>query len=317
MKSQVFGGVMNVVIVTESHFGNTAAVGRAVGAGLEAAGARVAYRDATELGVPEDTTLVVLAAPTHNLGLSTPATRAKAAEASGHEVKAGIREWLAGTQLPPEARIAAVATTVASGFSGSAAKATLKESGVAASRCEGAWDFTVRGTKGPLLDGELDRARELGIALASGTPQSTTKEPAGTMTKSASRRGGRQRGHAWRWVLGIVAALIVLSTAWVVLHPSAGGDRTKLNAPLTQAQQSAAASRTVTKAELAASDGKNGRPAWVAVNGVVYDLTAVKAWTGGMHHGVQAGTDATEQFVKSGHPAGFLDVLPVVGRLAG
>ena len=42
---------------------------------------------------------------------------------------------------------------------------------------------------------------------------------------------------------------------------------------------------TFNQTELAKYNGQNGQPAYVAVDGVVYDVTGVAAWAGGKHHG--------------------------------
>ena len=68
--------------------------------------------------------------------------------------------------------------------------------------------------------------------------------------------------------------------------------------------------------ELAQFNGKDGNPAYVAVNGKVYDVTDVPAWRGGEHqNSVTAGIDATEFISKSPHGASVLNGLKVVGTL--
>lgn len=70
-----------------------------------------------------------------------------------------------------------------------------------------------------------------------------------------------------------------------------------------------------TPATLAAYDGKNGAPAYVAVHGVVYDLSTVFA--NGMHQGIQmGGTDATVHFESSPHSLSILEGMPVVGTFS-
>ena len=68
--------------------------------------------------------------------------------------------------------------------------------------------------------------------------------------------------------------------------------------------------------ELAAFNGKDGAKAYVAVNGVVYDVTGIEAWSEGKHNGVEAGKDLTEAIQKAPHGAMKVDGLPVVGKLA-
>ncbi|MDO4788495.1 MAG: cytochrome b5 domain-containing protein [Johnsonella sp.] len=68
--------------------------------------------------------------------------------------------------------------------------------------------------------------------------------------------------------------------------------------------------------ELAAFNGKDGARAYVAVNGIVYDVTGVEAWSEGKHNGVEAGKDLTEAIQKAPHGTAKLEGLPVVGKLA-
>ena len=53
--------------------------------------------------------------------------------------------------------------------------------------------------------------------------------------------------------------------------------------------------------ELKNYDGKEGRKAYIAVDGVVYDVTNVAAWQGGTHHGNNAGNDVSDRIVKPPH----------------
>lgn len=75
--------------------------------------------------------------------------------------------------------------------------------------------------------------------------------------------------------------------------------------------------RIFTIQELAGYDGKNGKPAYVAVNGIVYDVTNNRAWAAATHFALTAGKDYTKEF-SSCHAGqqSILATLPVVGRLA-
>lgn len=63
-------------------------------------------------------------------------------------------------------------------------------------------------------------------------------------------------------------------------------------------------------------DGKNGDPAYVAVDGIIYDVTNVPQWKNGEHNGYSAGNDLTD-IIKNKSPHGVknLEGLPVVGKL--
>ncbi len=68
--------------------------------------------------------------------------------------------------------------------------------------------------------------------------------------------------------------------------------------------------------ELAQYNGKDGNRAYVAVEGVVYDVTDVPQWAGGEHNGYSAGQDLTDAIENvSPHGVGVLDGVPVVGTL--
>lgn len=69
--------------------------------------------------------------------------------------------------------------------------------------------------------------------------------------------------------------------------------------------------------ELANFDGRNGKPAYVAVNGTVYDVTLIASWGGGSHFGVLAGKDVTEEYNKCHENENKLSKLEVVGKLKG
>lgn len=74
--------------------------------------------------------------------------------------------------------------------------------------------------------------------------------------------------------------------------------------------------KVFTKAELAKFNGQDGQPAYVAINGVVYDVSGKAAWQGGKHHGNLAGRDLTDTlYNKSPHGDRVLASLPVIGKL--
>lgn len=67
--------------------------------------------------------------------------------------------------------------------------------------------------------------------------------------------------------------------------------------------------------ELAAFDGTNGKPAYVAYKGIVYDVTESALWMDGDHEGMhRAGADLTEAHNDAPHDVYITD-FPEVGRL--
>lgn len=68
--------------------------------------------------------------------------------------------------------------------------------------------------------------------------------------------------------------------------------------------------------ELSKYTGKDGNPAYIAVDGMVYDVTNVSNWKNGIHNGFKAGLDLTEQIkTKSPHGVSKLKGIKVVGKL--
>jgi predicted heme/steroid binding protein len=73
---------------------------------------------------------------------------------------------------------------------------------------------------------------------------------------------------------------------------------------------------SLTLAQLAEFDGKNGKPAYIAVSGVIYDVSNSPRWTGGQHNGFLAGRDLTTQIqTLSPHGVSVLNGLPIIGVL--
>ena len=72
----------------------------------------------------------------------------------------------------------------------------------------------------------------------------------------------------------------------------------------------------MTRDELLQNDGRDGRKAYVAVNGTVYDFTESQMWQNGDHQGVhQAGCDLTEELKGAPHVRAVIERFPVVGKL--
>lgn len=77
------------------------------------------------------------------------------------------------------------------------------------------------------------------------------------------------------------------------------------------------AEKTFSKEELAQYDGSDGKKAYVAIDGLVYDVTDVKPWAGGKHHGQTAGQDLSTVITKAPHKKSVLTKLTVVGKYTG
>jgi len=75
----------------------------------------------------------------------------------------------------------------------------------------------------------------------------------------------------------------------------------------------------LTLSQLSQFDGKEGRRAFIAVAGIVYEVTNSPRWANGIHNGnssIAAGNDLTRQIDSvSPHGRRVLDGVPVVGRI--
>ncbi len=79
----------------------------------------------------------------------------------------------------------------------------------------------------------------------------------------------------------------------------------------------AEAEKKFTLEELKQYDGKDGRPAYVAFKGKVYDVTESFLWVDGDHQGQHvAGKDLTDEMSFAPHGEETLERVKVVGVLA-
>lgn len=67
--------------------------------------------------------------------------------------------------------------------------------------------------------------------------------------------------------------------------------------------------------DLAQYDGKNEKPTYIAVGGIVYNVSNEPTWAEGAHFGLIAGKDLTEEFKSCHGTSKILDKLPKVGIL--
>jgi predicted heme/steroid binding protein len=73
--------------------------------------------------------------------------------------------------------------------------------------------------------------------------------------------------------------------------------------------------RIFTPEELARFDGKEGRPAYIAFMGMVYDVTSSFLWKNGEHQAShRAGTDLSRALARSPHGAGIIGKFKAVGK---
>lgn len=168
------------LVVVESMFGNTRAVATAIAEGLS----DQMSVDVVDVGDARpqpgrEVDLVVVGGPTHAFGMSRRSTREAALQQGAHDGTGsgrGMREWLADLTPSSAATVVTFDTRVKkAGIPGSAARAASRKLRRDGLRVVDAQSFFVQGSEGPLVPGELDRAREWGRRLAE---LSNTHEPA-------------------------------------------------------------------------------------------------------------------------------------------
>jgi hypothetical protein len=161
---------MKAAVVYESHWGNTAAIAKAIAEGF-GPGAQVLTTDQATAPAIADADLIVAGAPVIAFGLASDKMRASLVADSEKAPSPpdlshpSMRSWL--EHLPAgHGRSAAFETriwwsprgatgTIGRGLEGAGYRRVAKGRG-----------FIVSGTYGPLRDGELERAREWGAELA-------------------------------------------------------------------------------------------------------------------------------------------------------
>lgn len=167
---------MNAVVVYESMYGNTRAVGEAIAEGLGGA-TLMTVKEAAAMTEPPE--LLVVGGPTHAHGLATSWSRRMAVDGAKEDGHAhiepgaadqpGLRRWLHDLPEREGARAATFDTRLdrSPHMTGAASRGIarrLRHRGYDVLASE---SFLVQDAEGPLEEGELDRAREWGRQLSS------------------------------------------------------------------------------------------------------------------------------------------------------
>lgn len=116
-------------------------------------------------------------------------------------------------------------------------------------------------------------------------------------------------------------AIVVIATVTFFGVAGCGGNSQVSQSTTTVSTGPGTTGKTFTTDELAHFDGQNGAPAYVAVDGLVYDVTGSISWPDGKHArcdlGAMAGKDLSEVITQA--PANMrsnLARMPVVGSLS-
>ncbi|CUR58646.1 putative Flavodoxin/nitric oxide synthase [metagenome] len=161
---------MRALVVYESMFGNTREVAEAIAAGLRGQVEAEVHDVETAPQSLAGWDLVVAGGPTHAFSLSRPSTRADAVSQGADEgsVRVGLREWLHDLRPGSDGQAFACFDTRVSAvrhLPGSGARKAARMAEGAGFRLIGRESFWVSGTPGPLVDGDLERARLWGTSL--------------------------------------------------------------------------------------------------------------------------------------------------------
>jgi len=126
----------------------------------------------------------------------------------------------------------------------------------------------------------------------------------------------KPRKGLWFVAHRIIAILIILGIAVHLIVPNAlNVVQGKGNSENTTLTTDISNLPVYTLDELSKYNGQNGEKAYVAYNGMVYDVTNNENWKNGNHNGQKAGTDLTDAISSSPHGDSVFKNLEVVGTL--
>jgi hypothetical protein len=167
--------MIRALVVYESVFGDAKQIAMAIAEGLatrlpvDVASAREAPAQ-----VPGDVRMLVVGGPNHGFSMPRRSSREGAVKQQGADIPDttfGLHEWMDRVQLPPRIEAAAFDTrmdrpTLITKLDHASKTEEKLLRGLGATLASPAEHFFVTGTRGPLADGEADRARRWGAALA-------------------------------------------------------------------------------------------------------------------------------------------------------
>lgn len=120
-------------------------------------------------------------------------------------------------------------------------------------------------------------------------------------------------------VVGIIVVVFILlivldSTKKDMNDLSETEKNEKFGIELTMEEQKIIEEKTFTKETLKKFNGKDGTHSYIAVNGIVYDVSNLKEWESGNHKNTATGIDLTKNFINSNHASDVLSQLKIVGK---
>jgi hypothetical protein len=168
--------MVRALVVYESVFGDARAIAHAIADGLSGSiPAEVVAAPEAPAEIGRDVGLLIVGGPNHAFGMPRPSTREGAVKQYGADIPdtgTGLHEWLEAVQVAGGGIAAAAFDTRGSGHPmltkmDHAARTEEKLLGrLGAAVIAPAEHFFVADTKGPLVEGEEERARRWGQTLA-------------------------------------------------------------------------------------------------------------------------------------------------------
>lgn len=113
-----------------------------------------------------------------------------------------------------------------------------------------------------------------------------------------------------------IFSILVLCLSFISITVLFGCSNNKSVPKDTPPETINSSNKTFTLEELKKYNGQNGNPAYIAVDGTVYDVTNVKQWKNGNHQGYIAGEDLSDAINSSPHGKDVLINIPIVGKMA-
>jgi predicted heme/steroid binding protein len=125
-----------------------------------------------------------------------------------------------------------------------------------------------------------------------------------------------QWGVKVKKVIIVMSVLLLFTVTAVLISCSSNKSNPQNPVPQVNNANNSTPNKTFTLADLKNYTGQNGNPAYVAVNGNVYDVTTARKWRNGRHeNGIVARVDLTNMMGQSPHGTSVLSEVPVVGSL--
>jgi predicted heme/steroid binding protein len=121
-------------------------------------------------------------------------------------------------------------------------------------------------------------------------------------------------------LLSVGCAATTSPNSSALISSSTQSDQQQITSSSVASSISSSSSTTalleLTLEELKQFDGKSGRKAYIAVEGIIYDVSGNLNWFRGNHNGVEAGRDLTLEIdTLSPHGRSKLLDVPKVGRI--